>query len=787
MTKIIKLFTWGIAALLIVAVLAVTAFAFLFDPNALRDDITRLVENKTGRQMTIEGDLSLSYFPWLGFQAGRTTLTNPEGFSDPIMASFDSASASVKLMPLLSRRMELSQVTLDGVDLHFEVKADGASNWDDLKALRGQDTAEDPDADGAGFSPEGVGGIRLTNTRVRYTDGGSGDSYLIEALDLQTGPLVPGTAFSLSATGDITAGGLSIAGPGEITGEVQIDQEGVIRIGDPRMELMARGEGVPGDSLSMKLKAPALVLADTTLEVDAPVLSLSGTGAGSPWNSIEASIGGDALKLTDFDRFDLSSMKFNGVIVSPDLPGERVEAVLSGERLQGSLEHQSAAIDVVRAEVLDLSVFSKKVKASSIFDALVLEAPIEVAEFAPLKLLAKLGFDDILTADPAALSSMKFSANARYGPDSMGVKALQGTVDQTAVSGSARVMSSGEVRFQLVADEVNLDRYRAPAEEPLEDGAAVAIADIEIPAEQLRELALDGTLKIGKMTLVGLKSSDVSVGIKAAAGDIRVKPARANLYGGTYNGDIRLDASGAVPALSLNERLEGVQFGPFVEDLLGSTHLSGKVSGRITASGSGHTSNELTSSADGNAVFAFTDGAYEGTDIWHKVRSARAVIKGTPPPAEPPEGRTRFGDLSGTATISDGVMSSNDINMVMPFMKVRGEGSMVLLSQEIDFRFKGDIVDRPELDADVNDLVGITVPIKMTGTLAAPDVGIDTGAILADLAKRKLLDKLGLGDAAGDAIADSPEEGAEEEEPKDVKEELEEKLKDKLKGLLGGG
>ncbi len=117
MKKIIKVLMWGAGVLVALALIAIAAFAFLFDPNALRDDITRLVESKTGRQMTIEGDLSLSFFPWLGFDAGRTTLSNAEGFSAPVMASFDSASASVKLMPLLSRRIELSKVTLDGVEL----------------------------------------------------------------------------------------------------------------------------------------------------------------------------------------------------------------------------------------------------------------------------------------------------------------------------------------------------------------------------------------------------------------------------------------------------------------------------------------------------------------------------------------------------------------------------------------------------------------------------------------------------------------------------------------------
>ncbi|NND58962.1 MAG: AsmA family protein, partial [Gammaproteobacteria bacterium] len=285
------------------------------------------------------------------------------------------------------------------------------------------------------------------------------------------------------------------------------------------------------------------------------------------------------------------------------------------------------------------------------------------------------------------------------------------------------------------------------------------------------------------MQLVGLQSTDVTVGIKAAGGKLRVNPSRASLYGGTYQGDISLDVTGAQPVLKLNERLQNVQFGPFSRDLLDASRLSGTLSGRITTTGSGATADAITASTSGNAEFAFKDGAYEGVDIWHRVRRARAVIKGGEAPAAPAEKRTRFADLTGTANIADGVLYTDDLSMVLPFMKVRGSGNLKLLSQELDFKFRGDIVDRPELTADVNDLVGVTIPLKVTGAVSQPDVNIDMGAVLAEVAKRKLGDKLGLGD--GEPGQDA--EDAIDQKKEELKDEIEDKLKDKLKDLFGGG
>jgi len=42
----------------------------LVDPNDYRDDITVAVQNATGRELSIEGDLSLSLFSWLGAESG---------------------------------------------------------------------------------------------------------------------------------------------------------------------------------------------------------------------------------------------------------------------------------------------------------------------------------------------------------------------------------------------------------------------------------------------------------------------------------------------------------------------------------------------------------------------------------------------------------------------------------------------------------------------------------------------------------------------------------------------
>jgi len=70
----------GITVLLIAGVL--TYVLVVVDPNDYKPQITELVKERTGRDLSIAGDIRLTYFPWLGFELGAvelpaSTLTAP--------------------------------------------------------------------------------------------------------------------------------------------------------------------------------------------------------------------------------------------------------------------------------------------------------------------------------------------------------------------------------------------------------------------------------------------------------------------------------------------------------------------------------------------------------------------------------------------------------------------------------------------------------------------------------------------------------------------------------------
>jgi len=91
--KLLKAFIVVVLLLAGLMVVAVIVLPLIIDPNDYKDEIATAVREQTGRTLAIEGDISLSVFPWLGLDIGPTRFSNAEGFADPDMASMEAWKA----------------------------------------------------------------------------------------------------------------------------------------------------------------------------------------------------------------------------------------------------------------------------------------------------------------------------------------------------------------------------------------------------------------------------------------------------------------------------------------------------------------------------------------------------------------------------------------------------------------------------------------------------------------------------------------------------------------------
>jgi len=105
-----KLFKTLLTLAIVIGLLFVAAVVILpkvIDPNNYKDKITSLVQEKTGMELVIDGDIDLSFYPWLGLKTGQLILSDPALPDSPALMQVSKAVARIKLLPLLKKQVEL--------------------------------------------------------------------------------------------------------------------------------------------------------------------------------------------------------------------------------------------------------------------------------------------------------------------------------------------------------------------------------------------------------------------------------------------------------------------------------------------------------------------------------------------------------------------------------------------------------------------------------------------------------------------------------------------------------
>jgi len=711
MGRVLKILLIVLAGLVGIVIIAAIALFLFFDPNDFRDEISAQVENATGREFAIEGELGLTLFPWLAVEVGRSTLGNAQGFGDTPFASFEKAQLSVRLVPLIFRQeVTIGTASLDSLVLNLEVAADGSTNWDDL-AQAEDAVAEEPEQPGGTLEALDIANVKVSTAEISYSDAQTGSRYLISNLALETGRIAGDVPFEMHAALDFEAA------PGELGGH-----------------LMINGTTTLGSALDR-----------LTLE---------------NWN-VTGQLAGIAEGMTEFE--------FGARSIVVDM---NAETVTMGEMDLGILGVRLTA---------DVAPFSYAGTPEP-------QATVRVEPFSLKELMSAMGVEPPVTADPAALSRVSFNAEAAVGETAIALRSMSLTLDDTTLTGqlSYPLTEDGLIEFDLAADSINVDAYMAPADESSGEEEANT-DDIEIPVDMIRALQARGKVTLQRATLSGMLFENLELGVNSTNGNMRLHPIAAELFEGTYTGDVRIDASGEAPTISVNEKIAGVSLTPLARSMFQQENISGTIAGSFELSGSGRNLSEIRSDLDGNMAFELADGAWEGTDVWHQLRSARALFKKEPPPErrEPP--RTEFSSVIATGTVTDGVFRNDDLLAELPFLQLSGNGSVDLSKAEIDYSLQARVLEQPEFvdaasETELKDFTEAVIPLTVTGPLNSPSIRPDIDGMLKaevqkvvdekrDELKDKLMEKLlGSDSQAGEETTDE--------------EEQEEDLEDRLKKLF---
>jgi hypothetical protein len=163
----LKITLVALAGLLVVAVAGLVVLAHTIDLAKYARLATDEVKAATGRELRIGGKLDLEVFPRLALVAEDVSFANAPWGSRPAMARVKRLEASVALLPLLRREVEITRLALVEPDVLLETDAKGLGNWV-FKPAAPPSPGAGADGGGAGFD---IRGAQIVRGQLVWRDG----------------------------------------------------------------------------------------------------------------------------------------------------------------------------------------------------------------------------------------------------------------------------------------------------------------------------------------------------------------------------------------------------------------------------------------------------------------------------------------------------------------------------------------------------------------------------------------------------------------------------------------
>jgi AsmA protein len=790
-----KILKWILLVLLILIFLVIAGVGIAvatLDPNDYKEQITEQVKKTTGRELTLEGDISWSLFPWLGLNLGKTSLANAEGFGDQPFAELEEIDIHVAIMPLIKKQVQAKKVLISGVSVNLQKNADGKDNWSDLAAGGEEEepvAEEAPDSGGDGAAPDidiQINGFEVVNARLSYIDKQAGTSLRVDPLNLKTGQIALDTPVPLEAELTLFQDAMTV--DAQLSGTLYANLEsGDFQFTDLIIEQTVKGEGIPGGSLSGTEKANIKANTNTQrLTIDSLSLDVLGIVLGGHLK-VEQFIDGPQFSVS------LKSTEFNPVETADQLDitleGADSEAFAGTSfslEANGDTKTQLMTVKSLALESPDLQL-SSHFDVKQFIDNPQFSGEIKTNAFNPKALMTQLGVEAPVTADEKALTSASVEIGVKGDMKSVHLKPFKATLDESTLSGQVSIIDLAKqaLRFDLTLDQLNADRYLPPTSEVTETTETAPVAAtpeasdaIELPVEMMRTLNVDGTARIQKFTVSKLDFQDASLTVKANNGLLELAPLSAKAYQGNAKINASLDVRKDVPGYKAQVDLRDVQSGEILQVLFGDRLVSGTANFKTKISTGGGSVTALEKNLNGNFSAKFADGTIKGSKLSQKINEFRNFfrkLKGKPLHNESIDEGTKFSLLAASGNIKNGVVTNKDLKLEAPVFLATGKGSVDLPKKHINYTLS---LAEPgkkdkkyfvplQIKGPFDDL-GFKLNLKSFAKLQAQEA--------VDAEKARLEKKL-------DAEKAQLKEKAKQEQDK-LKNKLEDQLKDKLKGFF---
>lgn len=317
--------------------------------------------------------------------------------------------------------------------------------------------------------------------------------------------------------------------------------------------------------------------------------------------------------------------------------------------------------------------------------------------------------------------------------------------------------------FDLDIDQLNVDKYLPPKK--AEDKAA---AEGKLDFSALKGLDVNGAVRIGSLQVSKLKLAKLNAKINIAGGRLDIAPLTLNLYEGAANGSLSLNA--ANNSVAVRQNLSGISINPLMKDLADKDLVEGRGNVALDITSHGDSVTAMKKALAGSGSLSLKDGAIKGINLAQSLRDLKGKLgtasgKREDSTQQAKAGdKTDFSELTASLKIANGVAHNDDLAMKSPFLRISGAGDIDIGGGQMNYVAKASVVatSAGQGGQGLDQLKGLTVPVRVTGPFENLAYKIEFGNLVADVAKAKI-----------------------EEKKEEIKAKAQDQVKDKLKGLFG--
>lgn len=486
MKKLLKYSAYGLGVLISIILIVLAMVAATFNPNDYKQQIIDLVQAKKSRTLKLEGDIKLSFWPKIGANLGKISLSEHNNSAE--FASVESIKVSLALLPLLKKELIVDTIYINGSHANIIKYKDGNTNIDDLIS---PDDEKSPDIK---FDIEG---INISNSAANYKDEATGAQYSLAKLNVKSGhvtlaqPVDLVTDFTISANQPQIAASVKVKGNflvdtitkhyvvkgldatinGDLLGGKSVDivatgnvdakpDNGEILV--DRLKLVASGQ-FSGAIMTLDLSAPSLIVQKNEVSSKIVSVSLTQEKAGDTFkaNLVLADVKGSAKAL--------QSSGFNG-----DISAMQGKRTINGQ-------FYSSFIGNLESLIFDLP-----------------------------KLAGKLDVKDPSLPNGGKQGSFNLSLHADIKNESANSK-FNLNIDETNLNGEVSItnITAPNIKFNLNADKLNLNKLLAKNSAPAKSN------NKPTDLGALKTLLVDGKLNVGSLLYDNYRIYGLNVNIKA--------------------------------------------------------------------------------------------------------------------------------------------------------------------------------------------------------------------------------------------------------------------------------